>query len=154
VTEKLRRDEKSRACGTAPIHGASELTTAPYNTPNRLQYEVGAMRKAFVCACAVALAWGISVGSAAAQEVGLAGLHTWVRAGGKTCMLDHFHDGSGSGATRAQAQAAAVRSWIDFTAWEYGRRWGSFANAVSKRVSCSGAGGSYSCSVSARPCRY
>ena len=69
-------------------------------------------------------------------------------------MLDHFHDGSGAGPTRAAAQRAAVQAWTDFTVWEYGRRWGSFGASVSKRVSCSGSRGSFSCNVSSRPCRY
>lgn len=90
---------------------------------------------------------------AVGQDTGLASLHDWVRIGGKTCMADHFHDGSGSGATRGYAQAAAVRAWQDFTAWEYGGRWGSYANAISRSVSCSGVRGNVSCSVSARPCR-
>jgi hypothetical protein len=90
--------------------------------------------------------------AAVAQESGLAGMHTWVRVGRKTCMLDHFHDGSGSGATRSQAERAAIRAWTDFTAWEYGSHWGRYGLAVSKSMSCSGGGG-WSCSVSARPCR-
>jgi hypothetical protein len=68
-------------------------------------------------------------------------------------MADHYHDGSGTGSTRAAAQRAAIRSWIDFTAWEYGSRWGSYAAAVSKSMSCSGGGGNWTCSTSARPCR-
>ena len=60
-------------------------------------------------------------------------MHTWVRVGGRTCLLDHFHDGSGSGPTRAAAQRAAIRSWIDFTAWEYGGRWGSWGASLSKK---------------------
>jgi hypothetical protein len=89
-----------------------------------------------------------------AQDTGLAGMHSWVRIGGRVCMADHFHDGSGSGPTRAHAQRAAVRAWQDFTAWEYGGRWGSFGNAVSRSTRCSGARGDVSCSVSARPCRH
>jgi hypothetical protein len=38
-----------------------------------------------------------------AQETGLAGMHEWVRIGGRTCLLDHYHDGSGSGLIRAGA---------------------------------------------------
>jgi hypothetical protein len=113
------------------------------------------MKKILVCAGALAfvaaLAWG---GGAEAQDAGLAGLHAWVRVGGKTCMADHYHDGSGSGRTKAAAQAAAIRAWVDFTAWEYGSRWGSYSAAVSKSMNCSGGGGNYSCSTSARPCRY
>ena len=90
---------------------------------------------------------------AVGQDTGLASLHAWVRIGGKTCMAYHFHDGSGGGTTRGHAQRAAVRAWQDFTAWEYGGRWGSYGNAVNKSVSCSGVRGNINCSVSARPCR-
>jgi hypothetical protein len=53
-----------------------------------------------------------------AQETGLAGMHEWVRIGGRTCLLDHYHDGSGSGPTRAAAMRAAIGAWSDFTAFE------------------------------------
>ena len=112
------------------------------------------MRKSLVCAGALALVLGMPTGTVQAQETGLDELHSKVRVGGKICMADHFHDGSGTGPTRARAQAAAIRAWIDFTAWEYGGRWGSYGAAVSKSMSCSGGPGSYSCSTSARPCRY
>lgn len=93
-------------------------------------------------------------GAARAQEgMGLAGIHDWIKVGRKTCMADHFHDGSGTGASKAQAQAAAIRAWADFTAWEYGNQWGRYSIALSKSVSCTGGRGSVSCSVSARPCR-
>ena len=113
------------------------------------------MKRIFVCAGALALAAAfMPISGARAQDAGLAGLHTWVRVGGKTCMADHYHDGSGSGSTRARAQASAIRAWIDFTAWEYGSRWGSYGAAVGKSMSCNGSGGSWSCNASARPCRY
>jgi hypothetical protein len=110
------------------------------------------MKRAFVCAGAFALLLGLP--AAVAQAQGLEDLHSKVRVGGRLCMADHFHDGSGTGSTRARAQAAAVRAWVDFTAWEYGNRWGSWGASLSKRMSCSGGAGSYSCSVSSRPCRY
>jgi hypothetical protein len=103
-----------------------------------------------------ALALGLVVtlgGAAQAQETGLAGMHSWTRAGGRTCLLDHFHDGSGSGPTRPAAMRAAMRAWSDFTAFEYGGRWASYGAAASKRMGCSGGPGNYSCSTSARPCR-
>jgi hypothetical protein len=109
------------------------------------------MKKAFVCAGALALSLGLP--AAVAQAQGLEDLHSKVRVGGRLCMADHFHDGSGSGPTRAAATNSAIRAWIDFTAWEYGRRWGSWGASVSKRVSCSGSSGNYSCSVYSRPCR-
>jgi hypothetical protein len=90
----------------------------------------------------------------AQDGMGLAGIHAWVKVAGKTCMADHFHDGQGTGPTKAQAQAAAVRAWSDFTAWEYGRRWARWQVSASKSGSCSAGGGSISCSVSSRPCSY
>ena len=112
------------------------------------------MKNGLGCAGALALGLVMASGSGAvAQETGLAGLHDWVKVGGRTCLLDHFHDGSGSGPTRAAAQRAAIQAWIDFTAWEYGSRWGSYAASLNKRMSCSGSRGDYSCSTSSRPCR-
>ena len=108
----------------------------------------------------VGVGLGMLVLSAAPQRVvaqdgiGLAGMHAWLKVGGKTCMADHFHDGQGSGASKAQAQAAAVRAWADFTAWEYGRRWARWQLSASKSENCSGSRGSISCNVSARPCTY
>jgi hypothetical protein len=113
------------------------------------------MRNGFWCVSALALGLMLVPGGAAvAQDTGLAGMHTWVRVGGRTCLLDHFHDGSGAGSTRAAAQRAAMRAWSDFTAWEYGNRWGSYGASISKRMSCSGGPGNYSCDTSSRPCRY
>jgi len=111
------------------------------------------MKRIAVGSVALAAGLWLSPAGASAQDTGLAALHAWVRIGGRTCMADHFHDGTGSGPTRAHAQAAAVRAWQDFTAWEYGGRWGSFYSAISRSVRCSGSRGSVSCSVSARPCR-
>jgi hypothetical protein len=92
------------------------------------------------------------MGHANAEETGLAGIHSWVKMGRKTCMLDHFHNGSGSGATRPQAERAAIQSWVDFTAWEYGGTWGRYSIAAGKKMSCSRSE-SWSCDVEARPCR-
>jgi hypothetical protein len=111
------------------------------------------MSKSALCSVAIALLLLLPSKLALAQDTGLASLHGWIRIGGKTCMADHFHDGSGRGPTRGLAQTAAVRAWQDFTAWEYGGRWGSYGNAISRSVRCSGVRGNVSCSVSARPCR-
>lgn len=87
------------------------------------------------------------------RETGIAKIHTWVKVGRKTCMLDHFHDGSGNGPTRAQAERAAIRSWTEFTAWEYGDSWGRYSVAVSKKMTCLQRSRGWSCTVEARPCR-
>jgi hypothetical protein len=52
------------------------------------------------------------------QETGLAGMHEWVRIGGRTCLLDYYPDGSGSGPTRATAMRAAIAAWSNFTVFE------------------------------------
>jgi hypothetical protein len=92
--------------------------------------------------------------SAAAQGLDLSGIHDQVRVGGKICMKDHFHNGSSSSMpSKKAAEMEAIRVWQDFTAWEYGRRWGNFRMAESKGVKCDGAGNSWGCQVAARPCR-
>lgn len=88
------------------------------------------------------------------QEEGLTGLHAKVRIGAKLCMADHSHQGQSSGAsTRKAAEAAAIRSWSEFTSWEYSSAWGNYQNAVAKTMSCSQTGATWACSVDARPCR-
>jgi hypothetical protein len=110
------------------------------------------MRSSVAGACALAIA-GLLAGNAAAQETGVASIHSWVKVGRKTCMLDHFHDGNGNGKTKAQAEKAAITSWAEFTAWEYGPPWGRYSIAVSKSMKCSQDGGMWNCHVQARPCR-
>ena len=88
-----------------------------------------------------------------ASETGVASIHGWVRVGGKTCMVDHYHDGSGSGSTRGSAQSAAIRAWAEFTAWEYGTTWGRYGSAVGKSMNCDRGMSGWSCHTSARPCR-
>jgi hypothetical protein len=87
-----------------------------------------------------------------AEETGVAGIHTWVKVGGKTCLADHFHSGTGNGKTRSLAEKAAIQSWADFTAWEYGSTWGRYALAASKKMNCD-QGEGWSCFVEARPCK-
>ena len=105
-----------------------------------------------------ALLAGVVIFSAAipamAQDAGLAGMHTWRREGGRTCMADHWHYGSsGSQPTKAAAQRAAIASWQEFTNLEYGRAWSRFSRAASRRIGCSQGGGGWSCDAEARPCR-
>jgi hypothetical protein len=92
--------------------------------------------------------------SAMAQETGLDGLHAQRREGNRICMSDHFHHGSSSGhPTRKQAEAAAIRDWAGFTAWEYGLAWGSYAIAASKSMKCVQSGKTWGCELDARPCK-
>jgi hypothetical protein len=89
-----------------------------------------------------------------AQETGLAAIHSWVRVGRtKTCMADHFHDGTGTGKTKKEAERAAIRSWEAFTIWEYGPPWGRYALSETKSLNCNPSGGKeFSCQVSSRAC--
>ncbi len=88
------------------------------------------------------------------DETGLASIHEQRREGNRICMASHFHHGSSSGQkTRKLAEAAAVKDWAGFTAWEYGTIWGRYRIAASKNMNCSEAGGTWSCQVEARPCR-
>ena len=90
--------------------------------------------------------------TATADDTGFASIHDLRREGGRLCMSDHDHSGSGNGRTQALAQRSAIGSWASFTALEYGSSWASFGNAIEKGMNCSGGGG-WSCSLAATPCR-
>ncbi len=92
--------------------------------------------------------------SASAQDGALASLHEQRREGNRVCMVDHFHNGSSAGQpSRKAAEVAAMRSWAEFTAWEYGDHWGNPAMAGSKSMRCGNDGKSWSCDFDARACR-
>jgi hypothetical protein len=114
------------------------------------------MTKTFVVGGAAAVVLMLAMGSSvSANETGLAqALHDMRRVGGRTCLVDHYHDGSGSGATRTQAQASAISAWSGFTAWEYGSSWGRYGLAISRSMNCSkDMSGGWSCQTSAIACR-
>lgn len=101
----------------------------------------------------------IAIGSLAmstgalADDTGLAYSHDLRKEGGRLCMSDHYHSGSGSGRTKAAAQAAAARSWADFTNFEYGSAWARWSLARSKSVRYTKAESGWSADVDGRPCR-
>lgn len=101
------------------------------------------------------IAASVLVSSASAEdETGLAGIHEQRREGNRICMSSHFHNGSSSAQkSRKLAEAAAVKDWAGFTAWEYGTIWGHYKLAASKSMNCSDNGGTWSCQLEARPCR-
>ncbi len=89
-----------------------------------------------------------------ADQTGMSDMHAQRRVGGKRCFIDHSHNGTSSGErSRARALSAAITSWREFTAFEYGTDWANFGKAIAKNIACSGAGGSWECSIEARPCR-
>lgn len=97
------------------------------------------------------LAGGVSIASA--DDSGLASIHAWRNVGGKTCFVDHTHEGSGSGPTQDAAMKEAVRSWQSFTDLEYGSVWASYANSISKTASCSKGSSTVTCQLSSIPCK-
>ena len=111
--------------------------------------------KYVVLAATFAVLGAGSISSASAEQDGaLVGLHDLRREGKKICMAGHLHNGSSSGlATRNQAEAAALRSWSDFTALEYGGHWGSPALAGDKSMKCAQSSYGWSCDFEARPCK-
>lgn len=91
---------------------------------------------------------------AVADDTGFASSHDWRKERGLTCMSDHYHYGtSGEQRTKALAQREAIVSWQSFTAFEYGSDWARYGKAGSKKMSCKQGGGSWECSIEARPCR-
>lgn len=88
-----------------------------------------------------------------ASVTGIDKIHAQARVGGKVCMVDHEHFGEGNLPSKRGAQAAAVRAWESFTAWEYGTVWGRYSLAAAKKMSCSGSGAAWTCQTTARPCR-
>ena len=85
-------------------------------------------------------AFSLVATAAVADDTALAYSHTLRKEGGRTCMADHFHSGSGAGRSKEAARAAAVRSWIDFTNFEYGTVWARFGAAASPSIHYTRAG--------------
>ncbi len=90
---------------------------------------------------------------ASAELTGLDRIHAQARVGSKVCMTEHEHYGEGNMPTRRAAERLAIRSWSGFTAFEYGRPWGSYRLAAGKRMECSQSSGRWLCKTWARPCR-
>lgn len=96
---------------------------------------------------------GAATGAALADDTGFAYMHDLRKEGGRTCFTDHYHYGSGTGATKAAAQKSAIASWASFTDFEYGSDWARFSRAASKGMTCSRGGGGFDCQIEARPCK-
>lgn len=111
-------------------------------------------RACAVAAAGVALLIGYGWAPVLAQQTGVAGIHAWVPVGrNKTCLATHFHNGTGTGKTKKDAERAAIRNWESFTAWEYGDSWGRFSISETKTINCDRTTSSeFSCQVSSRPC--
>ena len=96
------------------------------------------------------------IGSAAASiadDNGVAGIHQWRKVAGRTCFVDHTHDGSGTGQSQKAAMANAIASWRSFTDLEYGSDWASYSNSIEKVASCTSRADGFECHVASTPCK-
>lgn len=112
------------------------------------------MRKArfYISGLATLAAISCTAAPAGADETGLASMHSWRLERGRTCMVDHFHYGNGEGRTKKQARDAAIKSWQEFAAFEYGTDWAHFRRAGSRSIGYSATTNGWSATVEARPC--
>lgn len=92
---------------------------------------------------------------AMADDTGVAqSLHSLRRERGRICLVGHWHYGSsGIQSSKRRARMEAIRSWADFTAFEYGTDWARWYRSHNRKVKCSRASGGYRCDVEARPCK-
>lgn len=95
----------------------------------------------------------LTAAGAHASDTGFAYSHDLRKEGGRLCMSEHSHFGSGSGRSKAAAQAAAARSWADFTSFEYGTAWARWSVARGKSVRFTKDASGWSADVDARPCK-
>ncbi len=98
-------------------------------------------------------ALALTAGQALADDSGFAYSHDLRKEKGRTCMSDHFHQGGGSGSTRKAAEIDAIKSWQNFTDFEYGSDWARFSKAASKGMSCSQSSSGWECQLEARACK-
>ena len=112
------------------------------------------MRANVLIACVISLYIGVGSNAAQASETGFVNMHNLARYGSYLCTVTHEHTGLGKvKRNKRLALRSAIRSWSEFTAWEYGSTWGKWRYARGKSVFCDGNKGQISCSVIARPCK-
>ncbi len=95
----------------------------------------------------------LAVSPAFAGETGLDGIHAKMRVGNKVCFDGHSHPGSGGGPSKKVAEYAAVQSWADFVALEYGSDWAHYNKSYRPSMRCSQSAAGWSCDLDATPCR-
>ncbi len=88
-----------------------------------------------------------------ADDTGFASSHTLRKEGGRLCMADHAHTGSGTAASKDAAKAAAIRAWADFTNQEYGSDWARFGRAAGAATRYTKEEKGWTATVDARPCK-
>lgn len=79
-------------------------------------------------------------------------------ANGKTCRVvlgeNHFHAANEADASKARAQANAIKDWASFVVFEYGKRWGRWSSANKRSMKCmrDKDAGVWRCRAEAQPC--
>jgi hypothetical protein len=91
---------------------------------------------------------------AIADDTGAATMHDLRKEGGRSCMVDHIHAGTGEGKTKATATSAAIKEWYAYTAGEYGSDWASWGKSAGKKITYAKADAGWSSTVESRPCKY
>jgi hypothetical protein len=102
---------------------------------------------------AAAAALALTAGGALSDETGFADSHEQRREGGRLCLSDHAHSGYGEGKTKSSASAAAIKSWAEFTAFEYGTSWARYTLAAGKSTKFTKEAKGWSANIEARPCK-
>ena len=90
------------------------------------------MKKSVAGACALALVALLAGGAAGAGKAGdRCCAHSFLGQGrrARRAWSTTYHDGSGTGSSRQQAERSAIVSWSEFTAWEYGTPWGRYSQS-------------------------
>ncbi len=110
------------------------------------------MKTVTICATLIA-GLALTAGTVLAEDSSLAASHDLAKEGGRLCMSNHAHTGSAEAATKPAARAAAIRSWAEFTNFEYGRSWASFSAAAGSTTRYTKETTGWSATVDARPCK-
>lgn len=87
-----------------------------------------------------------------AGQTGLDGIHAKIRVGKKVCFDGHSHSGYGAGPSKKAAEVAAIKSWADFVALEYGTDWAHFGKTIKQSMRCSQSAAGWTCDLDATPC--
>ncbi|MEQ1716805.1 MAG: hypothetical protein ABL907_12600 [Hyphomicrobium sp.] len=111
------------------------------------------MRPIFYSLPAAAIAVMAAFAPANADDSGLATSHTLRKEGGKLCMADHFHSGSGDGLTKPAARVQAAKSWSSFVDFEYGSDWARSGRAAGVTFKYTKAEKGWTATMEGRPCK-
>jgi hypothetical protein len=102
---------------------------------------------------AAIIATSAAAAGARADDTGFAYSHDLKKESGRTCFASHAHSGIGEAKTKDKAQAAALKSWYEYTAGEYGSDWARWGRSAGQSVSYTKTADGWSANISSRPCK-